>query len=324
MNMVWQPNDTPLAAPIDVDPNAELVWMLGQPHLEDFLRFVKTKVVGGGEMCPRWLTDQWRAANDRYYDLEKTEAGAADGAETEPVPDMLAPLEAEVFADRYFRRSYDSLPTTIKMIDLEKLIVSQDHVANIFSDERGRALGSQPDPAALFRFCLPLESAMPPVTIRRIASDRYLLSSFSTDLRAHSPRLLTQDKLPDVDSFGPVAAMLGVGIGFGSNFMSAIRSEGRIVLHNGHHRAYSLYALGIRKAPCLIETVTRTDELNLTAGGDLADRPAFFFRAARPPLLRDFFNPELTMRLPMRKLETMVEVQVKVRSWVATDLSDAE
>lgn len=323
MNMVWQPNGAPAVESTNADPNAELVWILGQPHLEDFLRFVKNKVVGGDKICPRQLTDQWRTANDLYYDLEKSEAGAADGAEAEPLPAALAPLEAALRADRYFQQSYDSLPTTVEMIDLEKLIISQDHVANIFSDERGRTLGARPDPEALFRFCLPLEAEMPPVTIRRIASDRYLLSSFSTDLRAQDPRLLTRGTMTGIDSFGPMAAMVGVGVGFGSNFMSAIRSEGRLVLHNGHHRAYSLYALGIRKAPCLIETVTRTDELNLTAGGDLADRPAFFFRAARPPMLRDFFNPALTMRLPMRSLETMVEVEIKVRSWVATDMSDA-
>ena len=34
--------------------------LLGQPHLQDFLRLVKTKVVGGDGMCPRQLTDQCR------------------------------------------------------------------------------------------------------------------------------------------------------------------------------------------------------------------------------------------------------------------------
>lgn len=323
MNMVWQPNRDEAGHPVDTDPNAELVWLLGQPHLHDFLRFVKTKVVGGSRMCPRQLTDQWRAANDLYYDLEKSEAGAVDSGEPQPLPAALGQLEAELRRSSHFRQSYDTLPTAIEMVDLEKLIVSQDHVANLFSDARGRNLGAQPDLDGLFRFCLPVEPATPPVTIRRISSDRYILSSFSTDLRAHQPCLLTREKIPVVDSFGPTVAMLGIGVGFGSNFMSAIRSEGRLVLQNGHHRAFALYGLGIRKVPCLVESVTRTDELALTAEGDLVDRPAFYFRAARPPMLRDFFNPQLTMRLPMRALETMIEVQVKVDSWVATDVSDA-
>ena len=56
----------------------DLVWLLGQPHLGDYLEFVASKTVGGRAADPRKLADEWRTANDLYYELEQSEAGIAD------------------------------------------------------------------------------------------------------------------------------------------------------------------------------------------------------------------------------------------------------
>jgi hypothetical protein len=62
---------------------SEVVWLLGQPHLSDYLEFVKENVAGGSGMSPRLLADEWRAANEVYYDLEESEAGIVDEIEAE-------------------------------------------------------------------------------------------------------------------------------------------------------------------------------------------------------------------------------------------------
>jgi hypothetical protein len=95
-----------------------------------------------------------------------------------------------------------------------------------------------------------------------------------------------------------------------------------MVLHNGYHRAYALRALGITHAPAIVETVTRKDELRIVANSSVAEDPEFYFRAARPPLLRDFFNPKLGKRLSVRPMETAVEVEFKMRTWTTTDWSE--
>lgn len=304
------------------DPNAELLWLLGQPHLEDYLSFVKLKAIGGKEMAPSLLADEWRTANDLYHDLQQKDAGAADNAGCLPLDPSVEGLAEALRADPYYRASFDTLPVSIAMVELDKLIVSQTHIANLFAEQRARALGPVPTPETLFRFCLPLEREDPPVHIRRLASDRYLFSSGSTDLRAHDPILLARDQIAGIASHGPIAAMVGLIVGFGSNFLTAIRSDDRLVLHNGYHRAYTLRALGITHAPCIVETVTRTSELRLTASDRVSDDPAFYFRSARPPMLKDFFNPALVKRLPVRRMETMVEIEFKMRSWTSTDLAD--
>lgn len=302
--------------------NAEILWLLGQPSLEDYLEFVKDKVVGGDSMPPSALTDEWRAANDLYYDLEQSEAGAADLAECLPLNPALESLADQLQTDPYFKATFDTVPTTVQMVELDRLIVSQKHVASVFSEARARALGPSPLPEALFHFCLPLERENPPVRVQRLAPDRYLFSSSSTDLRAHEPALLGSDQLGNIGSYGPIAGVVGLIVGFGSNFLTAIRSDNRMVLHNGYHRAYALRALGITHAPCIVQTVTRTDELRVVASEAVSDHPEFYFRAARPPMLRDFFNPDLVKRLDVRRAEKVIEVEFKMRSWTSVDQSD--
>ena len=310
------------AAAAAQDHNSELLWLLGQPHLGDYLDFVKHKVVGGRDIDPASLTDEWREANEHYYELEQKEAGIADQAECLPLPRAMKKLAAELKADSYYRETFDTLPTDIRMIELDKCVVSQTHVACRFSEARARGLGPDPNPVSLFRFCLPLERTLPPVKVQRISSDRFIFSSPSTDLRAHEPCLLDRGQIANLSSFGPIAGVIGLIVGFGSNFLSVIRSDSRMVLHNGYHRAYALRALGITHAPAIVETVTRKDELRIAAASAVSDDPEFYFSAARPPMLRDFFNPKLAKRLRVRPMETAVEVEFKMRTWTTTDWSD--
>src|SRR4051812_3622038 len=141
----------------------ELIWLLGQPHLSDYLDFVREKVVGGETASPRALADEWRAANDLYHDLEVAEAGIADTADCLPLPKVLRPLAKSLAGYRYFRATYAPLPTEVRMVELSKLVVSQSSVSPGFSGELLARLGAQPAPEALFRFCLPTQRPLPPV-----------------------------------------------------------------------------------------------------------------------------------------------------------------
>ena len=291
-----------------------LVWLLGQPHLSDYLSFVRDKVIGGDAISPRLLADEWRQANDLYYELEQTEAGAADGAECLPLPASLAPLAKAVLDDRYFRESFDTLPVEIRMVELSRLVVSQSNIGCDFADGLQRRLAEARDPEALFRFCLPLDRPQPPVRVRKSGKDRYVFTSPSTDFRLHPPAILEPGQVEGLKSFGPAASILAFAVGFGSNFLSVVRSDERLLLQNGYHRAFALLSAGITHAPAVVQTVTRKDELRLAASDDVCEDPAFYFRAARPPLLRDFLDPRFARKLHARPMQTTIEIEFKTRS----------
>jgi hypothetical protein len=299
-----------------------MLWLLGQPHLADYLDFVKHKAVGGNDADPAALADEWRTANDVYHDLEREEAGLADSAEALPLDPVLAPRAERLRSHPWYRATFDTLPTTVEMVELDRLIVAQTHVASRFSEGRAQALGPNPAPEALFDFCLPLERDDPPVRVQRLASDRWVFSSPSTDLRAHNPTAMGAAQLAAFASFGPISGGIGLLVGFGCNFMSVVRSDSRMVLHNGYHRACALRALGITHAPAIVQEVTRKDELRIAASDTVIEDPAFYFLAARPPLLKDFFDPRIVKRIAVRPMETKVEIEFKLTTFTGTDWSE--
>jgi hypothetical protein len=292
----------------------ELVWLLGQPHLSDYLDFVREKVVGGDAMSPRALADEWRAANDHYHALEVGEAGIADTAECLPLPKALRPLAKALAGYPYFRDTFDTLPTEIRMVELSKLIASQSNVSCGFSGELNARLGRDPSPEALFRFCLPTERPQPAVRARKVASDRWLFTSDSTDFRLHRAQLLDPAHIAALATFGPASHVLALPVGFGSNFLSVVKSDKRLLLQNGYHRAYTLLAAGITHAPAVVQTVTRKDELVIAANEEVVSNAPFYFLAARPPLLRDYLDPKIGKRLRVYRMQTIVEIQVKTRT----------
>ena len=117
---------------------------------------------------------------------------------------------------------------------------------------------------------------------------------------------------------GPASALLGVSVGFGSNFLSGIRSGSRILLQNGYHRAYALRSAGFTHAWCVVELVTRKDDLRLTANAEVMADPEFYFAAKRPPVLRDYFDPRIAKRLKVKRMNCIVEIEIKISSSIAT------
>lgn len=296
------------------------VWLLGQPPLQSFLKFVEDTVEGGTTVLKSELVDAWRTANDHYGELENTEAGIADRVGIVDLQPALAPLARAVMADPRYRRTFDALPTRIAMVELDRLIVSQPCVSLHHIEAQKARLGTKPKPKDLFRFCLPLDRAEAPVQMRKLGARRYIFWSESADFRFQEAAVFRPDQIKGFDPYGAVGGIIGLMVGYDSNFLNVIQSDSRLVLHDGHHRAYALRDLGVTHVPCIIQTVSRLDELKLVAGRAVLDDPAFYFGAKRPPLLKDFFDPKIRKVFPVKRTASVVEVSFEVREYVAPNL----
>jgi hypothetical protein len=296
--------------------SSEELWLLGQPDLGYFLKFVRDKVVGGADLSPRTLAEEWRSANDYYYELEESEAGIADQVECRELDRNLLPMAEQVIAASWFQRAFDTLPITFAMVELDRLVVFQPNVTREFVDELKARLGPDPDQKSLFRFCIPLERPEPAVKVQRLGSRRYQVSSESADFRFLEAAIFQPYQITDYQAHGRIGAVIGAVVGFGSNFLNVIRDEGkRILLNNGYHRAVALRELGITHAPCIIQEVTRRDELAVAAGSTVNRTPFFYFGKKRPPLLKDFFDPKIRKVLPVRRMRRVVEIEIEVRKF---------
>jgi hypothetical protein len=297
----------------------EELWLLGQPPLKRYLDFVEAHVVDGATADRAALAAEWRAANEYYQELERREAGIANQAERRDLDPAMAEPLAQLQAHPRFRRSFDTLTNSFAMVELDRLIVFQKHVSRNFVDALAARIGPAPEPAALFGFCLPLGARDCPVQMRREGSRRYVFRCESTDFRYLESKLLRPEEVAGLEALGPVAGIVGLVIGFGSNFLHAVSIGRRLMLNNGYHRACALRAAGITHAPCLIQTAGTVDELELVDKSDVMDDPQFYFESARPPLLRDFFDPRIRKLLPVRRRRRVIEVNFEINDFMVDE-----
>lgn len=308
--------DTPQAAPSEDLEHPEVheeVWLLGHPPLRRYLKFVEEMVVGGMDAQRSKLVDEWRVANEYFAELEESEAGVADQADILELDPALRPLTEKVMADSRYRRSFEKLPTRFAMVELDRLMIGHPYVSLHHAERLKTQLGRSPTPEAVFHFCLSLDRPEAPVKVREIDSRRFLFWSASSDFRFMEAALLRPEQVSGFDAFGAVGGVVGLFVGYGSNFLNVIQVENRLLLHNGHHRAYALRDLGITHAPCIVQTVTNQDELDITAARAVLDNPGLYFRDKRPPLLKDFFDPKFRKVLRVQSMMNVVEVSFEAK-----------
>jgi hypothetical protein len=274
-------------------------------------------VVDGADLDRSILVGDWRRANEYYQELEESETGIADEIEVLELDPMLAPLVADVTADSRYRHTFKTFSTRFGMVELDRLGLFQTWVSQLGTDRLQERLGPAPDPQELFRFCQPPEVPEAPVKIRKVGAERYVFTCESTDFRGLVPVLLRPDQIRDHETSSRNSGVVGLTAGFGPNFLTGVRlgEDGRVLLQNGYHRAYALRALGITHAPCVIQTVTGPDELEVVVPAKVAQDLDFYFASARPPLLKDFFDPKIRKVHQVYKTLKTVEVEFKLREY---------
>ena len=185
------------------------------------------------------------------------------------------------------------------------------HINLSFADELIGELGESPSPARVFEFALPYEKRRdPPVQAAQIGEAAWTFRSVSNDFRILNAELLAPDQVSGLRPAGVPSMFVALRLGYGSNYLSAISAEGRLVLHNGTHRAYALRAAGQTHVPCLVQHVSRHEELRaivgdghpLTAPGDT------ILTTSRPPLFKDYFDEELRMDVTVPPWVRQVQV----------------
>jgi hypothetical protein len=289
-----------------------VAYLYAHTRLEDFLRYMTAETVVGPALDRDRLTDEWRAANVRFQELQKTEAGWADGPVVGSLPKSLEPLVRQIAADPIFLRSFSSVPGQIGMVELDRLAVSQktinlSHVARLKEQ-----IGPSPDLNTLFRACLPFDHPTAPVEVTRVARHTFEIVSESNDLRFLESLALSSEQLTGYQATGPVVGVIGAVVGFGSNFLNVLACEGRLVLNNGFHRAYALRALGVTHAPCVVQRLASREDLQHVGRAAVRRDPDLYFGMARPPVLKDFFDPALCRDIVCPRKARSVRVTLTV------------
>jgi hypothetical protein len=274
------------------------VLLVGHPPVTEFLGFVTRQTVEGRNGDERALMDEWRHGNDHLLALAETEAGYADGIEFGETPEELAPLVARALADPVMQRDYALAPVSIEWIELDRLVVHQLHIDLSFADELLAEIGENPSPARVFEFALPYERRRdPPIHAVQIGEAAWTFTSVSNDFRILSAELLEPTQVSGLKPAGVPTTFVALRLGYGSNYLSALSVGSRLVLQNGSHRAYALRAAGQTHVPCLVQHISRREELRAIVGDGhpLMAPGENILTTARPPLFKDYFDDQLRM-----------------------------
>ena len=293
-----------------VEKLEQTLYLAGRPTLKQYLRFMKNNAAE--PVAAATLTDQWNAANEHIRVLEKDEAGAADNPAITKLGQGYDALLRELLKDPLIQNGFNSVPTEIALIDLGRAVVYQKHIDLEFVARLRKKLEPAPTRDQIFRTCLPYDHPQPPVKWSRHHRNSFVFVSPSNDLRYLGTMKLHRENIKNYPPPGDLVGVIGLAVGFGSNFLNGFYAENRLVIHNGSHRAYTLFEMGITHVPCIIQHVANRHELNAIAASEIMEDPDYYLRSPRPPMLKDYFNPKLRTIIKTRPQLRQVTVKFEV------------
>ncbi|PYS49931.1 MAG: hypothetical protein DMG13_22315 [Acidobacteria bacterium] len=299
-----------LAVPTSEDAVDENLYLTGRPKLKDFLRYVRHHAVN--PLDDGVLTDEWENARTLVRRIEKEEAGIADNPPIRKMGTEYEPLLIEFLKDPLVQHSFNTVPTEVAFVELDRLVVYQKHIDLTFVRQLERKLGPRPTEEQIFRTCLPFDHPQPPVKWSRMRRNSYVFMSPSNDLRFLGAIPMKPENIKVSAHPGNLVGVVGLAVGFGTNFMNAIYAEKRLILNNGSHRAYALRKMGITHVPCIIQHLSSLDQLDVIAASEVGENPDFFLKHPRPPMLKDYFNPGLHKVMPVHRRLRQVTVRFEV------------
>ncbi len=294
------------------------VLLTGRPPAEEYLGIAQ-QAAQGSSFDVRALMAEWRRACDHVAVLMQQEAAIADGVSVNPLPGELSQLAAAYLADPMVVRSFSVVPVDVMMVELDKLVVFQKVINLRYAQQLGTVLDKDMTPEALMRFCLGIEQPRPPVRVLQSAQNAYTFVSESLDLRFLDIADLDPKDVRGFTPQGEAARAVAIFIGYGTNALNVVNVSGRVVLNNGSHRAYALRAAGLMHVPAIVQQVSHPEELAFFPA--LKENADVYLAAPRPPLLKDYFDPQLhtVIDLPRRLRQVRVTFGVEPTDVPAMD-----
>lgn len=181
---------------------------------------------------------------------------------------------------------FDGLDWELAMVDLGKLIAFQRRIG--FSvGENNLALGRTATFDELLEFAVP---STPPSLRVLICAGR---DGSGLTIRTLSPNLrLRFNTAPDHGPYSDLAHVRLL-VHSGSPYMEVASYGGRWFLRDGYHRAFRLLRRGIRHVPAVVMHAKTLAQLGAMKARFFAEDVLF---SARPPLVTDFLEDDLTLR----------------------------
>ncbi len=245
----------------------------------------------------------WSKAVDKRAVILKNEAGLADQISVSDLPGSFAEKLDFLQNQAVFKNSFRNQTVEFKLIEIDKLVTHTVFVYQDYVDKLLAKLSPKPGLGELLDFCLPLTKEPEASSRLRLDQFNYVYSSESPDFRLIDviAKPANELDLSGIAEGVPVRAII-ILMGFGFPMVKAVRVGKRLVLDNGFHRLYALRCLGVTHVPAVVTN----DAANVSKYLPLD----FIANSSRPPLFKDFFDPDLTTEVSKQKSKRAVKVSI--------------
>lgn len=297
----------------ETQPSEQEIYLLGPARLQDYVTFVRQHAAGGTTRPEHEIIDEWRDAALAWRELENDESQAdvANSIRTVPMPPDLMTQAVRQLENPAVLRTFGSIPISIGMVELDKLLVYQHDISLANVERIKAALGPEPSAQRIFDICMPKDPAIAETVTGYVEGDQYEFHSTVHDMRFLGSQLVDPDAVTGLQFAGVPAKVIAVAVGYSANYLNVIRYGARMGLNNGYHRAYALRALGIKYAPCVIRVAAHGDEISFGGSGEFSRNSDYFFGSARPPMLADFFDERFVRHVERRPARKFLRVSIE-------------
>ena len=263
------------------------------------------------------LADAWRDAAQVYDALKLSEPYPVEVPSVFPLPPEIATHCEKLLSRPHLQREFDLVPVALGMVPIAHLISSQQRInmqtvplakppANLRQQD---AISDQ----ALAEMCFPLDAPPHRIEVLQEGGGSVTFIADNHDIRFFRA-WLAQGEIAGYDGRGLVQQQLALPVGFSANVLNVIRFQNRLLLNNGHHRVYALFRRGVTHVPAIIQVCRHWEDVELVGPSEVFNNSSVYFDAARPPLLRDFFDARLTKLLAVRSSRKFVRLRYQVET----------
>lgn len=278
----------------------------------EVLHHVKTEAV----MAERERLDKimraWKQAQIRVEEIMQRERKVADAVRYEPIGKEWNEWLANLSRELLFQKTFQNLPVSFRLVEVDCLIAPQRTVNATYVEELKKNFPKELGMKELLEICLSPKAGGEKLKYLQADRTTHVFSSPNTDVRflGSSVKPIALEDLLFAEAGGVPAASVIAFVGYGYAPINVFLVGSRAVLNNGFHRVYALRSLGVKKLPVVVQHITRPElEFPRRVVGLPRD---YLLGAARPVLVKDFFEPGFTLRLAVQQRLRVIKVHVNV------------
>lgn len=254
------------------------------------------------------IFENWKQVQPYVQQLCIQEKDVANTIKVKKIPARYNKMLEEYRNDMLFSKAFPPHNTEFGMVEVDKLVAAQKMVNLDFCEKLIEEMKGATAMKDLIKACLsPYRDSEQVQHLESAGS--HIFTSPQSDIRYLGSYIkdITDEDMLYAGGGLPVAALISF-IGYGVAPVNVLRTPTRIVLNNGFHRVYACRALGIKEIPVVIKNVTNP---LLEFPPSINGLPReYLLNSPRPALVKDFFDPQLTMKFKIKKKMKMVKLQV--------------